>query len=245
MTMAITVAIAPAVWRIRPPMASANSPSTVRYKIAPMTARVTPGWLSVMETWLRRIAVVMKNTANTVTALTTRTSRANVTALAASIRSRMGTASSEERMAPVVYSLVITITPSTQMASWPRPSPAPKITAVGSAEEPGVVGMITRRVPVVRDDRRDQGRKADRHDHEDEQRPHGGLDGADLRPFRAQQAAEAEPGRPGGRPGSSDGAGALGACAAVIARSVPRAGAPRRRLSRCSRRTPRCRRSAP
>ena len=42
MTVAITVAIAPAVCRIRPPMASENSPSTVRYKIAPMTARVPP-----------------------------------------------------------------------------------------------------------------------------------------------------------------------------------------------------------
>jgi len=45
---------------------------------------------------------------------------------------RFGTASSEARIAPVEYSLLITITPSTQMASWPRPSPAPKMTAVGS-----------------------------------------------------------------------------------------------------------------
>ena len=97
-----------------------------------MTARVTFGWPSEMGMWLCRIAVVMKNIANTVIALTTRSSRANTTDLAASTGSRCGTASSDARMAPVEYSLLITITPSTQRASWPRPSPAPKMTAVGS-----------------------------------------------------------------------------------------------------------------
>src|SRR5580700_550641 len=97
-----------------------------------MHARVTPGWPSVIDTRLRRIAVLMKNTANTVTALATRSMAANTAALAASIGSRFGTASSDARIAPVEYSLLITITPSTQMASWPRPNPAPKISAVGS-----------------------------------------------------------------------------------------------------------------
>src|SRR5579862_4427717 len=96
-----------------------------------MHARVTPGWLRVIDTWLRRIAVLMKNTANTVTALATKAMAANTAALAASIGSRFGTASSDARIAPVEYSLLITITPRTQRASWPRPNPAPKISAVG------------------------------------------------------------------------------------------------------------------
>src|SRR6516165_10002795 len=131
-TSAITVAMAPAVCLMSPPTASANRPSTVRYKIPPRTARVTPGWDSVTDTWLRRIVVLMKNTANTVIALTTASSTANTPALAASMGIRRGTASSEERIAPVEYSLLITITPSTQIASWPMPNPAPKITDVGS-----------------------------------------------------------------------------------------------------------------
>ena len=60
MTRAMTMEMPPAVCLISPPMASANSPSTVRYKIAPMTALVTPGWPSVTEMWLCRIAVVRK-----------------------------------------------------------------------------------------------------------------------------------------------------------------------------------------
>ena len=65
---------------------------------------------------------------------------------------RFGTASSEARIAPVEYSLLITITPSTQMASWPRPNPAPNSTAVGSVEQPDVVGVVARAVPGVGDD---------------------------------------------------------------------------------------------
>ena len=36
------------------------------------------------------------------------------------------------RIRPVLYSPVITSTPSTPMASWPMPNPAPKISPVGS-----------------------------------------------------------------------------------------------------------------
>ncbi len=97
-----------------------------------MQARVTPVVDSVIEMWLRRIAVVMKNTAKTVMALTTKSSSAKMSALAVSIGIRRGTASSDERIAPVEYSLLITITPSTHMASWPSPNPAPNSTAVGS-----------------------------------------------------------------------------------------------------------------
>ena len=47
--------------------------------------------------------------------------------------SRLGTASSEERITPVEYSVVITSTPSTQMVSWPRPMPAPRMKPTGLA----------------------------------------------------------------------------------------------------------------
>src|ERR1700677_3498963 len=130
-TMPRTVKIAPAVCRIRPPMDSENRPSTVRYKMAPMTAWATPGPLSEMGTWLCRIVVVMKNTANTVMALSTKAREAHTVAFAASIGIRRGTASNDERIAPVVYSLLMTSTPSTQIANWPRPRPAPKRTEVG------------------------------------------------------------------------------------------------------------------
>src|ERR1700733_15832467 len=88
------------------------------------------------------MAVVMKKVAKTVIALTTKSSAPHTAALAASIGIRCGTASSEERMAPLVYSLLMTITPSTQMASWPRPRPAPKITAVGSASNLAWLGWL-------------------------------------------------------------------------------------------------------
>src|ERR1700722_12808219 len=141
-TSAITAEMAPAVCRISPPIASENRPSTVRYKTPPMHARVMPGCDSVIDTWLRMNAVVMKKTANTVIALTTRSSTANTIALAASIGSLRGTASSEARIAPVEYSLLITITPSTQMASWPRPNPAPNSTAVGSSSSLTWLGWL-------------------------------------------------------------------------------------------------------
>src|ERR1700728_2881923 len=141
-TSAITAEVAPAVCWTRPPSASEKRPGTVRYKIPPMHARVMPGCDSVIDTWLRMIAVVMKKTANTVIALTTRSRSANTTALAASIGSLRGTASSEARIAPVEYSLLITITPSTQMASWPRPNPAPNSTAVGSVSSVTWLGWL-------------------------------------------------------------------------------------------------------
>src|ERR1700761_7543809 len=127
-----------------------------------MHARVTPGWPSVIDTWLRRIAVLMKNTANTMIALITRSMAVNTAALAASIGSRFGTASSDARIAPVEYSLLITITPSTQMASWPRPNPAPKISAVGFVMSVRWLGWLPGGVPVVGHDARDQRAEADR-----------------------------------------------------------------------------------
>ncbi len=98
--MPITAVMAPAVCRIRPPMASANSPSTVRYRPDPTTARVTPGWLSAtvivwftLMTWPActpwsvttcpfTSALPMKNDANATISPTTITSAANTRPLA-------------------------------------------------------------------------------------------------------------------------------------------------------------------
>jgi hypothetical protein len=62
-----------------------------------------------------------------VTSATTR----KTPSLPASSRIRSGTAVSEERIAPVEYSLVTTSTPSTAIASWPSPSPE-RLVATGS-----------------------------------------------------------------------------------------------------------------
>src|SRR5580704_17245113 len=74
----------------------------------------------------------MKNEPNEMISPSTNSSTANTTHLAVSIHSRRGTASSEARMTPVEYSVVITSTPSTQSVSWPRPSPAPRMKPTGS-----------------------------------------------------------------------------------------------------------------
>ncbi len=48
---------------------------------------------------------------------------AKTAAFAASTVSRCGAAASVERIEPVAYSLVMTSTPSTPMASWARKNP--------------------------------------------------------------------------------------------------------------------------
>src|SRR6185437_5966157 len=133
-TTPMTVETAPAVCRISPPMPSANRPSTVRYRPAPTTALLTPGSPNDTGAWLCMIAEPMKKMLNTTISLTTSISTANTTILAVSIGHRRGTASSEARMTPVPYSVVISSTPSTQMVSWPRLMPAPMMKLTGSAE---------------------------------------------------------------------------------------------------------------
>src|ERR1700758_214537 len=123
----------------------------------PMQARVTPVVDSVIEMWLRRIAVVMKKTAKTVMALTTKSSSAKMSALAVSIGIRRGPASGAEQHGG------------------------------GVGNQRDVVGVVTRVVPGVGDNGRDQGAEADRDDHEHQQRPHGRPDRADLRPFGGEQ----------------------------------------------------------
>ena len=127
----MTVVMAPAVCRMTEPIASANSPSTVRYRPAPMTARSTSRPPSDTGTLLCRIDEPMKKHANTTTSATMASRIANTTTLAASMGSRLGTASSEARMTPVEYSVVMSRAPSTQIVSWPSPIPAPRMKPTG------------------------------------------------------------------------------------------------------------------
>jgi hypothetical protein len=126
------VAIAPAVLRIRNPRPTASSPITVRYSAAPTMARSAPGVLNVA--WMCVLASACwpsRNATNADTRVTRKTSTANTIALAMSTGSRCGTAASEERIIPVLYSPVITSTPRTPIASWARKTPR-RLTSVGS-----------------------------------------------------------------------------------------------------------------
>ena len=111
-----------------PPIPIANRPSTARYRAwLSNTARATPGSLSEHGRMAgREMAAPRKNDGNVTISPTIRTSTAKTSALAASIGVRRGTASSDARMTPVEYSLVMTSTPRTQMVSWPNSSPDPK-----------------------------------------------------------------------------------------------------------------------
>src|SRR6266536_1082999 len=132
-TNPITPVIPAAVCRTRPPMASANRPSTARYSPLPITARSTPGSPSATGAFPCRMAAPMKNDGNATSSPTTKTSTAKTTDLAASIGTRCGTASRLARIMPVAYSLAITRTPRTQIASWLSWKPEPRIVLTGSA----------------------------------------------------------------------------------------------------------------
>ena len=79
------------------------------------------------------IGLPMKKEQNETISATTKTSAANTTALAASTASRRGTASSDARITPVEYSLVMVSAPSTQIASWPKDRPVFRMNPAGSA----------------------------------------------------------------------------------------------------------------
>ena len=167
----------------------------------------------------------------------TSSSTANTIALAASTGIRRGTASSEARITPVEYSLVMTSTPRTQMASWPSPIPVPRMKPTGSADGPDVPGRGPRADPVRFGQPGDQRREADGHHDEDDQRPERGAHRADLRPLGPQQAAE-----PGVAAGVRDG----GAAGRGDRRAWPSSGAPVERAGLIvARRTRRCRTSVP
>ena len=115
----------PAVWRTIAPIPRPKMPITVRKSAAPITAR---GDARVgerdLEWRLERIDWPTKNAIRTAGRLTTRVTTANTPAFAHSTGRRLGTAQNVERIMPVVYSPVITSTPSTPIESCARLTPA-------------------------------------------------------------------------------------------------------------------------
>ena len=131
-TKAMTPVMAPAVCRTRAPIASANRPSIIRYRPAPNRARTTPLSPRLTGALLCTIGAAMKNAPKATTSPITKITAAKTRALAASMGVRFGAASSEARIMPVEYSLVITMAPRTQIASWPRTKPEPRMLPVAS-----------------------------------------------------------------------------------------------------------------
>ena len=71
--------------------------------------------------------------------MVTNTAAANTASLPQSIGNRRGTAVSEERIMPVLYSPVISSTPSAPMASWAMKVPV-RLVEIGFAAGPKVRG---------------------------------------------------------------------------------------------------------
>src|SRR5215471_7177522 len=100
-------------------------PQAVRNRAPPITARSTPGWLSVtFRWWLDKIAWPMKNEAKHATSPVTSETTANTMAFAVNRTPRRGCTASEVRIIPVEYSDVMVSAPSTAMTSWPTYRPA-------------------------------------------------------------------------------------------------------------------------
>jgi hypothetical protein len=99
-----------------------------------MTARATPGWPSeVARCWRLRTDCPARNAASAAGSVTTTVAAATMAALPHKTGSRRGTAASVVRIRPVAYSLVISITPSTPVASCASSTPD-RLTDTGSNE---------------------------------------------------------------------------------------------------------------
>src|SRR5690348_4722386 len=126
--------IPPAVLRSRVPRARPSRPATARYSAQPITARVTPGWLSVVDRCCRARmdcpAVKVTNEAGRPMA---RIAAVIMAALPHKAGSRFGTAATVVLISPVAYSLVISSTPSTPTAICASSTPD-RLTETGSNE---------------------------------------------------------------------------------------------------------------
>ena len=181
--MPTTAVMAPAVLRMSVPMPSESSPRTARYKPVPTTVRSAPG--APMPTPMPladRIAWPMKKAVKQAVVVTARVTAANTVALAARTVRRWGTAANVVRIMPLPYSLVMTRTPSTAMASCAR---IPPVRLNDAGVEAGLV--LGAEVGVLRhvDGAHDR-RQPDRGAGGGEQRPVGRPDAADLGPLRGQ-----------------------------------------------------------
>ena len=112
-------------------------------------------------------------------------------ALAASAGRRFGTAVSVERIMPVVYSPLMTSTPSTPTTSWPKNTPNTEDCTM--SETWSSAGMPEASappfMPLGHAERHDE-RHAERDRDDDQVRPGGRAEAAELDPFGAEHAAE-------------------------------------------------------
>src|SRR5882757_7016530 len=121
---AVKVEMPAAVLRSSAPRATPIMPATVTYRAAPMTERRASG--AVMATprwWLLSRAWPTKNEAKLAASETEKITPANTASLAHSTGRRRGTAVSEERIMPVLYSPLIRSTPSTPKATTAKLMP--------------------------------------------------------------------------------------------------------------------------
>src|SRR5689334_4540281 len=125
------VAIPAAVLRNSAPSATPIMPATVTYRAAPMTDRRAPGAvMAALRWWLLSSACPRKKETKLATSAIANIEAAKTTSLAHSTGRRRGTAVSEERIMPVLYSPLIISTPSTPKATTAKVTPA-RLTLTG------------------------------------------------------------------------------------------------------------------
>ncbi len=129
---AAKVEIPAAVLRNSAPRATPIRPATVTYRAAPMTDRRAPG--AVMATlmwWLLSSACPRKNEMKLAASETGKITPAKTASLPHRTGRRRGTAVSEERIMPVLYSPLIRSTPSTPKATTAKLTPV-RLVLMGS-----------------------------------------------------------------------------------------------------------------
>src|ERR1700733_12656822 len=119
------VAIPAAVLRSSAPRATPIRPATVTYRAAPMTDRrasgavmATPRWWLLSSAWPRKKEIKLA------TSETEKITPAKTASLPHRTGRRRGTAVSEARIMPVLYSLLISSTPSTPKATTAKLMPS-------------------------------------------------------------------------------------------------------------------------
>src|ERR1035437_4607290 len=118
------VEIPAAVLRNSAPRATPIMPATVMYRAAPMTDRRAPGALmATLRWWLLSSACPRKNEMKLAMSEIEKIAPENTASLPHRTGSRRGTAVSEERIMPVLYSPLIISTPSTPKATWAKLTP--------------------------------------------------------------------------------------------------------------------------
>src|SRR5665213_410517 len=123
--------IAAAVLRSSAPSASPIIPVTVTYNAAPTTDRSAPGAvIATFRWWLASRVCPMENEITAAISDSVSTTPAKTPSLPHSTGKRRGTAVSDARIMPVLYSPLISNTPSTPIASCARVKPA-RLVATG------------------------------------------------------------------------------------------------------------------